>query len=64
MTITGAIYFPRTQVNFQNGITNPSGCTQLLAGTINFQGGAQFSNNCAGMGTSPIGSGGATALVE
>ena len=50
-------------MNFNNGISNPSGCTQLIAGTINFQGGAQFSNNCAGTGTSAIG-GGATLLVE
>lgn len=64
MNITGAIYFPSTQVNFNNGISNPSGCTQLIAGTINFQGGAQFSNNCAGMGTSPIGSSGVTTLME
>ena len=48
MNITGAIYFPSTQVNFNNGITNPSGCTQLIAGTINFQGGAYFRNNCPG----------------
>ena len=64
VNITGAIYFPTTQVNFNNGITNPSGCTQLLAGTINFQGGANFSNNCAGTGTSSIGGSGVTALVE
>jgi len=64
VNITGAIYFPTTAVNFNNGITNPSGCTQLLAGTINFQGGANFSNNCGGAGTSPIGGGGVTALVE
>ena len=63
MNITGALYFPSTQVNFNNGISNPSGCTQLIAGTINFQGGAQFSNNCAGTGTGSIG-GGATTLVE
>ncbi len=63
INITGAVYFPGTQVNFNNGISNPSGCTQLIAGTINFQGGAQFSNNCAGTGTSAIG-GGATLLVE
>ncbi len=65
MNINGAIYFPSTQVNFNNGITNPSGCTQLIAGTINFQGGAYFKNNCPGNGTSPIGgSSGATKLVE
>jgi hypothetical protein len=64
LNITGAIYFPSTQVNFNNGVSNPSGCTQLIAGTINFQGGADFSNNCAGKGTSPIGGGGVTTLVE
>jgi Flp pilus assembly protein TadG len=63
MNITGAIYFPSNTVQFQNGITNPSGCTQLIAGIIQFQGGAQFSNNCAGTGTSAIG-GGPTTLVE
>ena len=63
MNITGAIYFPSNTVQFQNGITNPSGCTQLIAGIIQFQGGAQFSNNCAGTGTSAIG-GGPTSLVE
>ena len=62
MDITGAIYLPTQQAQFSNGIANPSGCTQLIAGQIQFTGGANFSNNCAGMGTS--GSGGATALLE
>jgi Flp pilus assembly protein TadG len=64
MNLTGAIYFPSQTVVFDNGISNPSGCTQLIAGTIQFQGGAQFSNNCAGTGTSPIGGSGATRLIE
>ncbi len=62
MDITGAIYLPTQQAQFSNGIANPSGCTQLIAGQIQFTGAAYFSNNCAGMGTS--GSGGATALLE
>ncbi len=62
MNITGAIYLPTQKVTFTNGIANPSGCTQLIAGTMTFSGGADFSNNCAGVGTS--GSGGALALVE
>ena len=33
MNITGAIYFPTQLVQFNNGIANPSGCTQLIAGT-------------------------------
>jgi hypothetical protein len=63
MNITGALYFPTETVQFQNGISNPTGCTQLIAGIIQFSGGAQFSNNCAGTGTGSIG-GGATTLVE
>jgi Flp pilus assembly protein TadG len=62
MNITGAIYFPTQTVQFNNGISNPSGCTQLIAGIIQFNGGANFSNNCAGTGTS--GSGGVPTLVE
>jgi Flp pilus assembly protein TadG len=62
MDITGAIYLPTQTVQFTNGISNPSGCTQLIAGIIQFSGGANFSNNCAGTGTS--GSGGVPTLVE
>jgi hypothetical protein len=64
LNITGAIYFPQQTVDFSGGVNNPSGCTQLIAGTIVFEGGANFSNNCAGKGTSAIGGGGATTLVE
>jgi hypothetical protein len=63
LKITGAIYFPSQKVVFSNGISNPSGCTQLIAGTIQFTGGARFQNNCAGTGTIAIG-GGLSKLVE
>jgi Flp pilus assembly protein TadG len=63
LNFTGAIYFPTQLVKFSNGISNPSGCTQLIAGTIQFTGGARFQNNCGGSGTHPIG-GGASLLVE
>ena len=62
MDIQGAIYLPTQLAQFSNGIANPSGCTQLIAGVIQFTGAANFSNNCSGMGTS--GSGGVTALLE
>jgi Flp pilus assembly protein TadG len=64
MNITGALYFPTEAVQFTNGIANPSGCTQLIAGTMVFNGGASFSNNCAGTGTQPINPSVSTALVE
>ncbi len=62
-SFTGAIYFPSTTVQFSGGVTNPTGCTQLIAGNIQFNGGANFQNNCAGAGTSSIG-GGATSFIE
>jgi Flp pilus assembly protein TadG len=62
MNVTGAFYFPTQQVSFAGGTSNPSGCTQLIAGVIQFQGGANFSNNCPGVGTTAIG--GVTALIE
>ena len=34
LNITGAIYFPSQSVTFDNGISNPAGCTQLIAGKI------------------------------
>lgn len=61
--ITGSIYMPTQAVTFSNGVSNPSGCTQLIAGKVSFSGGAQFKNNCAGTGVSAIGAL-STALVE
>ena len=62
MNITGAVYFPSQSVVFQNGASNPSGCTQLIAGTIQLTGGSRFQANCP-TGVAAIGSG-TTALVE
>jgi len=63
LNITGAIYMPSQTVTFNNGISNPSGCTQLIAGKIVFSGGARFKNNCSGTGVISVG-GAVTALVE
>jgi hypothetical protein len=63
VNITGAIYLPSQTINFSNGISNPSGCTQLIAGKIVFTGAAQFKNNCSGTGVVTVG-GAETALVE
>ena len=66
ITIVGAIYFPRQAVQFENGASNSSACTQLIAATIEMQGGSRFRNNCP-PGVSPIvggSGGGASQLVE
>lgn len=46
ININGALYFPTQKVLFQNGINNPSGCTQLVVGTLQMIGGSKFQNNC------------------
>ena len=65
MNITGAIYLPTQQVTFANGAGNPTGCLQLIAGSIAVSGGVTLSNNCNGYGTNPIVSGSTSyQLVE
>jgi hypothetical protein len=62
--IIGAIYFPDQSVNYSGGTsTGGSQCTQLIAYTITFSGGATFNNNCAGVGVASIGRGN-LAIVE
>jgi hypothetical protein len=67
MTITGAIYLPSQTVSFSGGNgTNGAGgtgCTQLIANIINFNGNSQFANNCTGVGTTPITASSALALL-
>ena len=62
VNLTGAVYLPTESLIFQNGSSNPSGCTQLIAASIQLTGGSQFQNNCpagvAGIGATP------SSLVE
>lgn len=60
--VNGAIYLPTESISFQNGVSNPSGCTQLIAGLITLTGGSSFQNNCP-TGVASIGSSSST-LVE
>jgi hypothetical protein len=62
ISIDGALYLPSQKLIFQNGADNPSGCTQVIAGTIELKGGSRFGSNCPA-GVSAIG-GGAIRLVE
>jgi Flp pilus assembly protein TadG len=55
--VTGALVFPKQAVNYSNGSTNNSTCTQLIAWQLVFTGGVKFGNTCAGTGTLGIGTG-------
>jgi len=59
---TGAFYFPSSGLTFENGASNTSTCTQLVAGTIILTGGSKLRSNCPS-GVKPIGAA-ASALVE
>jgi hypothetical protein len=46
INVTGALYFPSDSLTFENGTSNPSGCTQLIAGKLQLTGGSSYQNNC------------------
>jgi hypothetical protein len=62
VNLNGTVYFPTETLIFQNGSSNPSGCTQLIAAVIQLTGGSKFQNNCPtgvpALGASP------SSLVE
>lgn len=63
MNFTGAIYVPTQTLSWGNGAANtPSNCTELIAGVITFNGGANIEMNCPS-GVAAIG-GGNSSLVE
>jgi len=50
-SLTGALYFPNQGVTFNGGASTASnGCTQLVAGSMAFQGDSTLALNCAGTG--------------
>ena len=47
LRLSGAVYFPNQTVTFTGGAsTSENGCTQLIAGSLNFEGGSVFGMNC------------------
>lgn len=54
--IQGAIYFPNQIVNFAGGTQTGSGCTQIVAGEVDFKGNANLESNCTGKGVKTIAS--------
>jgi hypothetical protein len=50
MNISGAVYFPTQQVEFEGGNSTGMGCTRLIAWTIKFAGNATMGDNCSVLG--------------
>src|SRR5205814_4236670 len=53
--INGAIYFPNNAISYSGGSSTAGyQCTQLIADTITFTGGATFNSQCSSSGTQTI----------
>jgi hypothetical protein len=63
MVINGAIDMRSQTVDYSNGTTNANSCTQLIAGSISFVGGAYLGSTCSSYGTSSIGGSAAKTTV-
>lgn len=50
----GAIYLPKSDVQFGGNSTGAGGCLQVIANQVVFTGSSQLTANCAGKGTQPL----------
>lgn len=62
--LTGAIYFPRQQVNYLGNFSGQNGCTQVVADTIQWSGNSTISQDCTSLGMKDIPAAQSVAVVE
>lgn len=62
--LTGAIYFPKQQVNYLGNFSGNSGCTQIVANTIQWSGSTTVNQDCKSLGMRDIPAAQSVALVE
>ncbi|MFB9981280.1 pilus assembly protein TadG-related protein [Mesorhizobium kowhaii] len=62
--LTGAIYFPKQQVNYLGNFSGNSGCTQVVAKTIQWSGSTTINQDCTSLGIGDIPATQSVALVE
>lgn len=62
--LTGAIYFPRQQVNYLGNFSGLDGCTQVVADTIQWSGNATINQDCSKYGGGDIPAAPSVAIVE
>ncbi|WP_292386162.1 pilus assembly protein TadG-related protein [Mesorhizobium sp.] len=62
--LTGAIYFPKQQVNYLGNFSGSGGCTQVVADTIQWSGSTTIKQNCSSLGMKDIPSAQSVAVVE
>lgn len=62
--LTGAIYFPRQQVNYLGNFSGTGGCTQVVANTIQWSGSTTIKQDCTSLGMRNIPAAASVAVVE
>ncbi|RWL44540.1 MAG: hypothetical protein EOR60_17960 [Mesorhizobium sp.] len=62
--LTGAIYFPRQQVNYLGNFSGVNGCTQVVADTIQWSGNSTINQDCSSLGMKTIPAAQSVAVVE
>lgn len=62
--LTGAIYFPRQLVSYLGNFSGQSGCTQVVADTIQWSGNSNINQNCSSLGMKDIPAAQSVAIVE
>jgi len=63
-SLTGAIYFPRQQVNYLGNFSGQNGCTQVVADTIQWSGNSNINQDCSDLGIKPVPAAQSVAIVE
>lgn len=62
--LTGALYFPKQQVNYLGNFSGQNGCTQVVADTIQWSGNSTINQDCTSLGMRDIPATQSVALVE
>ncbi|KAA3449405.1 hypothetical protein C7I87_18135 [Mesorhizobium sp. SARCC-RB16n] len=62
--LTGALYFPKQQVNYLGNFSGQSGCTQVVANLIQWSGSSTINQDCTSLGMRDIPATQSVALVE
>jgi hypothetical protein len=61
--LTGAVYLPNDNLSFSGTSNSASGCTQIIAGTLDLTGNSGIGVNCAGAGVEDMYMPGGVRLV-
>lgn len=61
--LTGAIYFPKQEVEYTGNFSGNGGCTQIVAATVKWGGNTHFNVDCTTYGLEPIQAGSAVRLI-